>query len=183
VGVVGDPRALLTETTLKVVENSLDSKGQYIALSYCWGEALPYTTTSRDLEKHKEDRGIRYVELPQTLRDAIFLTRCLGIGYLWVDCLCIVQDENADWEREASRMVDVYSNAYLTLRATRAGHCGEGFLHARKVRRRHVVSFVDEEGSFDLYFSYDDWAPSPNPSPDTDTLESMTDGFITMRQV
>ncbi|CAN9464833.1 unnamed protein product [Alternaria alternata] len=105
-GIAGDPRALLTETTLKLVENSPDSKGQYIALSYCWGKALPYTTTSANLEKHKEDRGIRYIQLPRTLRDAIFLTRYLGIRYLWVDCLCILQDDNADWEREASRMAD-----------------------------------------------------------------------------
>jgi hypothetical protein len=178
-GVAGDPRALLTETTLKLVENSADSKGQYIALSYCWGKVLAYTTTSRNLERHKEDRGIRYIQLPQTLRDAIFLTRYLGIRYLWVDCLCIVQDDNADWEREASRMADVYSNAYLTLRATRASHCGEGFLHARKVGGRRVVSFADEEGSFDLYLSYDDAAPPPG----THTLKSMIDGGITLRQV
>ncbi|KAH8635787.1 hypothetical protein IG631_11188 [Alternaria alternata] len=175
--VAGDPRAFLTDATLKLVENGPDSKGQYIALSYCWGKALPYTTTSTNLEKHKEDGGIRYMQLPETLRDGIFLTRYLGIRYLWADCLCIIQDDTADWEREASRMADVYSNAYLTLAATRASHCGEGFLHARKVRERRVISFADEEGSFDLYFSYDDLTMSPG------AMESIIDESITMRKV
>jgi hypothetical protein len=75
-------------------------------------------------------------------------------------------------------MADVYNNAYLTLRATRASHCSEGFLHARKVVERRVVSFADEEGSFDLYFSYD-----IRPSLDTDILKSMIDERITLRQV
>lgn len=176
-GVAGDPRALLTDATLKLVENGPDSQGQYIALSYCWGKALPYTTTSTNLKKHTKDGGIKYMQLPETLRDAIFLTRYLGIRYLWADCLCIVQDDKADWEREASRMADVYSNAYLTLAATRASHCGEGFLHARKARERRVVSFADDEGSFDLYFYYDDLTMSPG------AMESIVDESITMRKV
>lgn len=39
-GITDDPRTLLTDTTLKLVEPGPDSKGQYIALSYCWGKAL-----------------------------------------------------------------------------------------------------------------------------------------------
>jgi hypothetical protein len=163
--VAGDPRALLRDATLKLAENGPDSK------------ALPYTTTSTNLEKHKEDGGIGYMQLPETLRDGIFLTRYLGIRYLWADCLCIVQDDTADWEREASRMADVYSNAYLTLAATRTSHCGEGFLHARKVRERRVISFADEERSFDLYFSYNDLTMSPG------AMESIIDESITMRKV
>jgi hypothetical protein len=58
-------------------------------------------------------------------------------------------------------MADVYSNAYLTIAATRASHCGEGFLQARKVKDRHVVSFSDEQGHFYLHFYYDDLTMSP----------------------
>jgi hypothetical protein len=172
-----DPRDLLKNTALKLVENTPGSAGQYIALSYCWGKGLPFTTTTANLPKHKEDGGIKYAQLPKTLQDSIFLVRYLGIRYLWADCLCIVQDDKADWEREASRMADVYSNAYLTIAATRASHCGEGFLHARKVKNRRVVSFADAEGSFDLYFYYDDLTMSPG------SMGSVIDESINMRRV
>jgi hypothetical protein len=157
----GDPREVLVGSTLKLTENLLGDRGQYIALSYCWGKSLAYTTTTKNLQAHKQDGGIEYAQLPKTLQDAVFLTRYLGIRYLWADCLCILQDDKADWEYEASRMADVYSNAYLTIAATRASHCGEGFLQARKVKDRHVVSFSDEQGHFDLHFYYDDLTMSP----------------------
>jgi hypothetical protein len=163
--------------SLKLVENSLGSEGQYIALSYCWGKSLAYKTNMANLQKHKEDGGIKYTQLPKTLQDVVFLVRYLGIQYLWADCLCIIQDDTADWEHEASRMADVYSNAYLTIAATRSSHCGEGFLHARKVKDRHVVSFAGEEGTFDLHFSYDDLTMSPG------SMESVVDASLSMRRV
>jgi hypothetical protein len=173
----GDPRASLENTALQLVENSPESKGLYIALSYCWGISLPYTTTSKNLQKHKDARGIEYLQLPKTLQDAVFMTRYLGIRYLWADCLCIIQDDKADWEKEASRMADVYSNAYLTIAATRAKDCGEGFLHTRKTKDRRVVSFVDEQGPFDLYFYYDDLTMSPG------AMGSVIDMSMDMRRV
>jgi hypothetical protein len=176
-GPPGDSRYPLKDRAFSLVENSPDSEGRYIALSYCWGKSLPFTTTSRNLQKHKEVGGIKYTQLPKTLQDAIFLVRYLGIRYLWADCLCIVQDDKADWEREASRMAVVYSNAYLTIAATRASHCGEGFLHARKVKDRRVVSFADAEGDFDLYFYYDDLTMSPG------SMGSVVDESINMRRV
>ncbi|KAI4952331.1 hypothetical protein J4E91_002800 [Alternaria rosae] len=175
-GVRGDPRALLEDTALKLVELPPGSTGRYIALSYCWGQGLPITTTSKNLQKHKGNEGIKYMQLPSTLRDAVFLTRYLGVRYLWADCLCIIQDDKADWEKEASRMADVYSNAYLTTAATRASHCGEGFLQPRKVKDRHVVTFADKEGSFDLYIYYDDLTMSPG------SMESIIDQSIKMRR-
>jgi hypothetical protein len=176
-GLPDGPRDLLKNTLFSLVENSPGSEGRYIALSYCWGKSLPFTTVTSNLQKHKEAGGIEYTQLPKTLQDAIFLVRYLGIRYLWADCLCIVQDDKADWEREASRMADVYSNAYLTIAATRASHCGEGFLHARKVKDRRVVSFADAEGDFDLYFYYDDLTMSPG------SMGSVVDESINMRRV
>jgi hypothetical protein len=172
-----DQHDLIKNTALKLVENTPGSVGQYIALSYCWGKGLPFTTTTANLPKHKEDSGIKYAQLPKTLQDTIFLVRYLGIRYLWADCLCIVQDDKADWEREASRMADVYSNAYLTIAATRASHCGEGFLHARKVKDRRVVTFANAEGPYDLYFYYDDLTMSPG------SMGSVIDESINMRRV
>jgi len=58
--------------------------------------------------------------LPKTFQDAIEVTRRLGISYLWIDSLCIIQDSKDDWAREASKMADIYRNAYVTVAATGA---------------------------------------------------------------
>src|SRR5579859_4869443 len=64
------------------------AKGKWIALSYCWGQSNNYVTTTRTLEDHL--RQIPFGSLPRTIRDAIRVTRSLGIRYLWVDALCII---------------------------------------------------------------------------------------------
>jgi len=66
----------------------------------------------------------------KTIRDAITVTRDLGIRFLWVDALCIIQDsrKGKDWHREASKMRDVYSNAFVTISAETAMDARQGFL-------------------------------------------------------
>lgn len=49
--------------------------------------------------------------------DAVEVTRRIGVQYLWIDSLCIIQDDRNDWEDQSSRMADIYKNAYLTLAA------------------------------------------------------------------
>jgi hypothetical protein len=101
--------------------------GTYVALSYCWGSSQKVITTVTNLEKHK--KGINEPSLPQTIRDAI----SLGVRFLWVDALCIVQDciNGEDWHRECSTMSDVYSNAFLTISAEVAKDSADGFLRQR----------------------------------------------------
>ena len=66
--------------------------------------------------------------MTQTLRDAVKITRLLGIRYLWIDALCIIQDSKADWEKEASMMGKVYKDSCITVAATCASGASEGFL-------------------------------------------------------
>lgn len=66
--------------------------------------------------------------LPQNFQDAVVTVRALGLRYLWIDALCIIQDSAKDWEIEAARMNDVYGSAYLTLVATSATTSIDGFL-------------------------------------------------------
>lgn len=50
------------------------------------------------------DKGLLISQLPQLYRDAIRAAKELGQRYLWIDSLCIVQDNKEDWLREAGRM-------------------------------------------------------------------------------
>jgi hypothetical protein len=51
--------------------------------------------------------------LCKTYKDAIALTHALGISFLWIDSLCIIQDDAADWEAESGNMASIYENSYL----------------------------------------------------------------------
>ncbi|EGZ68512.1 HET-domain-containing protein [Neurospora tetrasperma FGSC 2509] len=98
----------------------------YIALSYCWGGRQSLTLKSENLEVMK--LGLMVSSLPQTLQDAIAVTRALGQQYLWVDALCIIQNSPSDWEVESSKMASVYRDAYLTIAAATASDVTHGFL-------------------------------------------------------
>jgi hypothetical protein len=113
---------------LCLLVTSEGQKGKYIALSHCWGTEKFLATTTASLDDFQNK--IPFQELPQTFRDAIIVTRILGIQYLWIDSLCIIQegDDMADWRRESGRMEEVFSSAYCTLAATSAIDPTKGFL-------------------------------------------------------
>ncbi|KAK1755532.1 heterokaryon incompatibility protein-domain-containing protein [Echria macrotheca] len=102
----------------------------FVALSYCWGGEQPFRLTAETSQELKT--GIQPSRLPQTLQDAIFVCRALNIGYLWVDSLCIFQDDQIDKEKEVSRMASYYTAARLTICAASASNCTDGFLSRRK---------------------------------------------------
>lgn len=62
----------------------------YVALSHCWGRRQMYTTTSSSLADILDQ--ILWAGLPKTFRDAVIVTRSLGVRYLWIDSICIIQD-------------------------------------------------------------------------------------------
>lgn len=101
-------------------------RGQYVALSHCWGNALhrPLMTTQSTLLDHIRD-GIQWEMLPRTYQDAISATLRLGFKYIWIDSICIVQDLHSDWLRESKLMGDVYQHARLTIAASHAANSGE----------------------------------------------------------
>lgn len=111
---------------------SRDEPCSYAALSYCWGADLKgvIRTTKGNLDSHR--KGITFSDLPRTLQDAVVFCRGMGIEYLWVDALCIVQDDSDDWFREASLMHQVYSNSLLTIAADVTDSCRLGFLGKQK---------------------------------------------------
>jgi hypothetical protein len=110
-----------------------DLKGPYVALSYCWGGEQPHALTLSNMDRYEKD--ITSTILPQSIQDAIFTTRKLGLRFLWVDSLCIIQDSMADKDSQMAQMGDVYGNAYLTISAASASSCHDGFLETREEQR------------------------------------------------
>ncbi|KAL2150969.1 hypothetical protein VTH82DRAFT_6067 [Thermothelomyces myriococcoides] len=86
-----------------------------MTLSHCWGGINPLTTTNATLLQRR--REIPFKSLPKTFQDAVTITRSLGVKYLWIDSLCIIQDDRDDWVREAARMKDIYANCYAMISA------------------------------------------------------------------
>ncbi|KAF8852312.1 HET-domain-containing protein [Acephala macrosclerotiorum] len=102
----------------------------YMTLSHCWGSAQPLVTKAATLENRL--REIPLQSLPEMFQDAVFITRRLKIKYLWIDSLCIIQDSEEDWAREASKMGDVYRYAYLTIVILDSTDCHQRILSPRK---------------------------------------------------
>ncbi|KFA70268.1 hypothetical protein S40285_09269 [Stachybotrys chlorohalonatus IBT 40285] len=108
----------------------LTSKPRYAALSYCWGRAderLCLTDDNFDALSLAMPNEI----LPRTFQDAIVIAQSAGLDYLWIDSLCIIQDNTHDWEVEAGRMASVYGGSSLTIAASSAKDANGGcFLRA-----------------------------------------------------
>lgn len=108
-----------SETTddVRLLETSLTGRAKYACLSYSWGGTLPLQTTSKTLLRHKT--SILLTELPLTFQDTIKFLRQTGIQYLWIDSLCIIQDNDNDWRREAAQMHSIFQGAFLTISASK----------------------------------------------------------------
>ena len=89
----------------------------YIALSYVWGKGKPYTTRLSNIMLHRNHGGLErdLHKLPRVFHDAFNLVRCLGVRYIWIDSLCIVQDSSRSWDLNSRVMDLIYGNAVLTI--------------------------------------------------------------------
>jgi hypothetical protein len=126
--------------------------GEYLALSYVYGNYQDMTgqdiryiprTTTKTLEEHK--KGISWTSLPRTFQDAIFLTRSRGFRWLWIDSLCIVQDDPAEKLAEALKMDEIFGNAFVTIAATCAVDTDAGLFPRRT--QPFKIQATDSKGS------------------------------------
>lgn len=120
------------QSTVKLIlGETLSSIGSttYLTLSYCWGTGNGAACTNNS-NLDERLRGFSISSLPQTIQDAITLTRAFGVGYLWVDALCIVQGDpdSIDWQREVPNMGKIYRHALCTIAASSAADSSHGFL-------------------------------------------------------
>ncbi len=87
--------------------------------------------------------GIDIEAMPRTFQDSIKITRGLGIPFIWIDSLCIIQKDAEDWEEQSAVMADIYARCYLNIAATRAAGGHEGVLKPRYTRRDSIRWSVD----------------------------------------
>jgi hypothetical protein len=148
--IVSDLEAIV----VKLVETKGAQNLEYCALSHCWGpaEKRPLCTTRGNYQNHLA--GISLEQLPKTFRDTVLLAQGLDIEYVWIDSLCIVQDDRQDWEAEAIKMASVYKNAVLVVAASDAKDSTEGlFITDRAQEPVMVVPYIANgvvKGSFNI---------------------------------
>lgn len=129
------PSRVIDVTSLRLHESLHGEVGRYAALSYCWDNpTVPGALVEASIQALKQ--SIRLESLPQTIRDAIFVTQNLGLKYIWIDAYCIIQNHVEDKQRELAHMAEIYSQAYVVLSASSAPNIHEGFLNKRQPRER-----------------------------------------------
>jgi hypothetical protein len=106
-----------------------NEKTRYAILSHRWPDTPPLTTTLATLTERL--RSISISALSKTFQDAVSITRSLGLEYVWIDSLCIIQDDSVDWAEQSSRMSDYYAGAFITVAADSAKDGASGCFNLR----------------------------------------------------
>lgn len=103
--------------TVRLVEPRAQAMNSpYLTLSHCWGQTEVIKLTTATISSMQA--GIPILELPMLYQDAVTACKQLEIPYLWIDSLCIIQDQELDWTREIAAMGAVYSNALCNIEAS-----------------------------------------------------------------
>jgi hypothetical protein len=134
-----EPRLILTSE----LEEDLLS---YVALSHTWGGHVPFQTRTETLKQRLHQ--ISLDDLPKSFKDAVVLSRRLHVRYLWIDSICIVQNDADDWAKEGDIMGAIYKNSFLTISATTARNSTEGFLHCRIPRFMPILADHQSESPY-----------------------------------
>ncbi|KAK8137229.1 HET-domain-containing protein [Apiospora sp. TS-2023a] len=122
----------ISEHTVRLVmTNEEGVRGAYATISHCWGTERFPTLTSASLAEFTS--GISRTELPRSFQEAMETTETLGIRYLWIDCYCIIQDDQSDWLSEAPLMSKVYSNSQINIGAADASGPRQGMFRERPI--------------------------------------------------
>jgi len=137
-----------SECDLKLVTTKdlkrANPRPEYITVSHCWGSPSkrPIITSKANLQERM--MRITFNSLPKTFCDAVRITRQLDQRYLWLDSLCIIQDDEADWAIESELMGNIYSNSYCTIAALSSCDSTIGF-HRESVKHSTAGAIADVE--------------------------------------
>ena len=118
---------------------------RYTTLSYVWGNSTGFRATTRNISSLEQEGGLRKIEksIPKTIRNAMQLVEDLGERYLWVDSLCLMQDDEENLLDMISKMDLVYGNAYFTIIAA-SGEDAEAGLPGIQLKRQGLLQYVEE---------------------------------------
>jgi hypothetical protein len=108
---------------VKLITDIQVSSPSYATLSHCWGTSQPLRLLSSNLEQFQQE--IARNTIPRVFSEAIEVCWHLGIRYLWIDSLCILQDSVEDWSRESQLMGIIYSRAMINIGATGSKGCND----------------------------------------------------------
>lgn len=113
---VGSPEERISPHLIDTKDHLSEGVHGYVALSHCWGTTsgtlVPKTLKANLIQRTD---SIKWDEMTKTFQDALMITRGLGLRYVWIDSLCIIQDVEEDFLIECAKMGSVYDNAYCTL--------------------------------------------------------------------
>lgn len=137
-------------TAIRLYETRPTDTLEYIALSHPWGKGPHFRTTLDNIKAHQE--CIEFEKLPATFQHAVVTCRELGLEYLWIDSICIIQGEGGDFGQEAKRMEDVFSSAFCVIAASSARGQNDGFLNPR-IQEQPCFTFDHAAGLPPLYVS------------------------------
>ncbi|KAG4439747.1 hypothetical protein IFR05_004769 [Cadophora sp. M221] len=112
-----------------VLASELERGTKYATLSHCWGHSMHTRLLSSNLTSFR--KKLPWGDMSKLFREAFTVTRFLGLRYLWIDSLCIVQDSAEDWALESSLMSKVYSSGYCNIAATSSHDGSEGLFQRR----------------------------------------------------
>ncbi|KAM7215165.1 HET domain containing protein [Rhypophila decipiens] len=128
---------------------------EYATLSHCWGsDGLPLRCTRKNIDQFT--KSILSELIPKTFLDAMEIVRQLSIPYLWIDALCIVQDDEQEWQLEAARMDLIYHGSQLTIAAGQSPDSNHGcfplqerggFLDGEMFVRTHIAPDMSRQGA------------------------------------
>jgi hypothetical protein len=125
----------------------------YATLSHCWGQKQVITTTKATFELRK--KGITWNELSKTFQNALVITEKLGLRYLWIDSLCIIQDDLLDWETESKKMADIYKGSMVTIAAAKARDGEDGCFSKGRESKKIIPSRHHSNKPFEVW--YKEW--------------------------
>ncbi|KAH8769274.1 heterokaryon incompatibility protein-domain-containing protein, partial [Hyaloscypha finlandica] len=168
-------------TAVKLIEHHDSNVKHYTALSHCWGSSNTFLTTRANIRSMKA--GFNIDGIPKTFRDAILVTRAIGIRYLWIDSLCIIQGDASDWQSEGGKMADVYSSALLTISAANSNGDSQGFLAPRRFEYMRVVVSAGPDLSATAYLHKKSYWNDHNQEPLDARAWTLQEQYLSSRNV
>ena len=162
------PLVLIDVVKWCLVESTTTEK--YFALSYVWGKVDMLPTLTANFDARQQPGGLNTVPFPTTISDAIELVRAFGETYLWIDALCIVQDDKTQKTRDIANMNVVYSKAFATIIAMYGTDANAGLPGVRPKTRspQKIETLIIQVGSEDL--DYDPQESDDNANTNNDLI-------------